>query len=57
VRVLFDIAVQRQPSVVFIDEVDSLLSMRTSDENDSTRRIKTEFLIQVRTYRLHYCES
>ena len=47
VRLLFSIAITRQPSVVFIDEVDSLLSTRTSDENDSTRRIKTEFLVQL----------
>jgi SpoVK/Ycf46/Vps4 family AAA+-type ATPase len=47
VRMLFQIASERQPSVVFIDEVDSLLSMRTSDENDATRRIKTEFLVQL----------
>ena len=47
VRLLFAVAIAKQPSVVFIDEVDSLLSMRTSDENDSTRRIKTEFLVQL----------
>jgi fidgetin-like protein 1 len=47
VRTLFAVAVYRQPSVVFIDEVDSLLCARKSDENEATRRLKTEFLIQL----------
>jgi SpoVK/Ycf46/Vps4 family AAA+-type ATPase len=37
----------RAPSVIFIDEVDSLLTARTSDESDSVRRIKTEFFVQL----------
>jgi len=47
VRTLFEVAYYRQPSVVFIDEVDSLLSQRSSDENEATRRIKTEFMVQL----------
>ena len=47
VRALFAIANYRQPSVVFLDEVDSLLCQRSSDENEASRRIKTEFLIQL----------
>ena len=46
-RTLFDMARQRQPSIIFIDEIDSLLTARGgSNENESSRRIKTEFLIQ-----------
>lgn len=46
VRVLFTIARILQPSVVFIDEIDSLLTQRVENEHDSTRRLKTEFLVQ-----------
>jgi fidgetin-like protein 1 len=47
VRVLFAVASYRQPSVVFIDEIDSILTQRKSDENEASRRMKTEFLIQL----------
>ena len=46
VRKLFDVARELQPSVIFIDEIDSLLSSRHSREHDAVRRLKTEFLIQ-----------
>lgn len=47
VRALFSAARYLQPSIIFIDEVDSLLTTRTKDEQDSIRRLKTEFLIQM----------
>ena len=47
VRTLFAVAVYREPSVVFIDEVESLLCQRSSDENEASRRLKTEFLVQL----------
>ncbi|CAF3337609.1 unnamed protein product [Rotaria socialis] len=47
VRALFAVARSRQPAVIFIDEVDSLLQERSENEDESTRRIKTEFLVQI----------
>jgi SpoVK/Ycf46/Vps4 family AAA+-type ATPase len=47
VRALFGLAKVLAPSIVFVDEIDSLLSHRSgSGEHEATRRIKTEFLIQ-----------
>lgn len=45
VRALFTYARVRQPSVIFIDEVDCLLSQRSNNEHESSRRLKTEFLV------------
>lgn len=47
VRVLFALAVKNQPSIIFIDEIDSLLSSRNDGEQEGSRRIKTEFLVQM----------
>lgn len=46
-RTLFAVAAYREPAVVFIDEIDSLLTQRKATENEASRRIKTEFLVQL----------
>jgi len=47
VRNLFEMARENKPAIIFIDEVDALCSARNDNESDSTKRIKTEFLIQM----------
>ncbi|KAI6203507.1 Vesicle-fusing ATPase [Aphelenchoides besseyi] len=47
VRELFQMARANKPSIIFIDEVDSLCSSRSDNESESARRIKTEFLVQM----------
>lgn len=45
VKALFAIAREKQPSIIFVDEIDSILSSRTAEENEASRRLKTEFLV------------
>ncbi|XP_033626739.1 vacuolar protein sorting-associated protein 4B-like [Asterias rubens] len=47
VKTLFSMARDNKPSIIFIDEVDSLCGSRSENESESARRIKTEFLVNM----------
>jgi ATP-dependent 26S proteasome regulatory subunit len=49
VRNLFQVAQSMAPSILFMDEMDALLSSRKSDggEHEASRRLKTEFMVQM----------
>ncbi|TPX65354.1 hypothetical protein CcCBS67573_g08150 [Chytriomyces confervae] len=49
VRVLFELARYHSPSTIFIDEIEAIMSHRTSEgaEHEGSRRMKTELLIQM----------
>lgn len=47
IKQLFTQAREKAPSVIFLDEVDSLCSTRGPMENDSIKRVKTELMQQT----------
>jgi SpoVK/Ycf46/Vps4 family AAA+-type ATPase len=45
IKAVFAAARYHSPSIIFFDEVDSMLTRRSSEDNEASRRIKTEFLV------------
>lgn len=47
VQTLFESAKEKQPALIFIDEVDSIASARGAGEHDAMRRVKTTMMSQM----------
>jgi SpoVK/Ycf46/Vps4 family AAA+-type ATPase len=46
-KALFEVSRKKQPSVIFFDEIDALMSVRKENEHEASRRLKTEFMTQL----------
>lgn len=47
VKQMFELARRNKPCIIFIDEIDSMCGSRGDGESEASRRIKTEFLVQM----------
>jgi len=47
VQCLFEIARERRPCIVFIDEIDAICGQRNDSQSEAATRVLTEFLAQM----------
>jgi vacuolar protein-sorting-associated protein 4 len=47
VNQIFKIARENKPGIIFIDKVEFLCGSKSEGENETSRRIKNEFLVQM----------
>lgn len=47
VKSLFEMAAAKRPSIIFIDEIDSVCTARSENEHEASRRLKTQILQQM----------
>lgn len=47
IKAIFDLARKRAPTVMFIDEIDCIMSARTDGENDAARKVKNQVLVEL----------
>ena len=50
IAALFSLARKTQPSIVFIDEIDSFLRQRQKEDHEATGMMKAEFMTYVATH-------
>jgi len=47
VKCLFELARERQPCIIFIDEIDAICGQRNDSGSESSTRVLAEFLVQM----------
>lgn len=47
VKMLFAVAREHAPAVIFIDEIDAVFGARSEKEEEHSRRLKNEFMVQT----------